>query len=352
VGYTYHSFDDLRALGERIRAKAIHVTMTNDTDYGDAQQRANNYGPQVGSGARQPMPGYQQPSSGRPDDDGNLRRFVTAEYAEIPDRFTAFSVPDPNGGQATVDALYQSVATLAPSLEVQLRNGQLYYPVPAGGAPATPVANTVNHMKDHLAHWDGDAAQEVKNYLATFDVAAGLQCQLATSLAVTLQAQLEIRSRMLANIWDIGNKTLKALEALDGWCPSKAQLMTEITVFGAIAAVIDAIPTGGLALVGETALDGAAILALLPGQPQEKPSIGGPTVPAVLSSMQAAMALVAGQVDTAQQEVVSCLKKLEGALTQNMTNIQPDPPRDVPGLMTAGVDVLDGRRRFYDPLVG
>ncbi len=56
------------------------------------------------------------------------------------------------------------------------------------------------------------------------------------------------------------------------------------------------------------ALDGAAILALLPGQQQEKPTIGGPAVPAVLSSVQRALKLVAGQVDSAQQELVDCLK--------------------------------------------
>lgn len=346
MGYTYHSFDDLHGLGERVRAKAIEVTMSNDNDYGDAQQRANNYGPQVGSGARQPMPGYEQPTSGSPDSDANLRRFVTAEYADIPDWFTAFSVPDPNAAQPTVDALYQSVATLMPSLEVQLRDGHLYYPLVSGTGPAVPVANTINTMNSHLQHWDGTAAKQVKYYLDKFDTAAGLQCQLATSLAVTLQAQLEIRSRMLANVWDIGNKSLKALDALDGWCPSKAELITEITVFGAIAAVIDAFPES-LALVGEASLDGAAILALLPGQQQEKPTIGGPTVPAVLSSVQRALNLVAGQVDSAQQELVDCLKKLEVALSQDMKIIQPDPP-DISGLGTARFDQLDGQKQFYD----
>jgi hypothetical protein len=354
MGYEYHDFGALRHLGERIRDKAVEVTMRQYTnlgydDYGDAQTRATNYPYQnpPGTGPLEQY-GYTPAARGRQDDYDNLKRFVSAENASIPELFTAFSIPDPTAAQSTVDSLYQTAAGLSPNLKVTVKDGKPYAPMLDGTAPpSAPVETTVNYMKTHLQHWDGDAALAFKGYLDNFTVAAGLQYDFACALAITMDIQLEIRKRLLTDVWDIGNKTLKVLDSLTGVCPSPQKIGVEITVWAAAVGILGAIPSGGAATVSAVGW----LVGTLMTMPVSKPptdSVGGQSVVEVIQSMHRLLVRVAEGIDSQQQELVTVLRKLSTQVTTDSQLVEPVAPAKLSGLTTAGVDVLDTGRAFYD----
>lgn len=343
--FVFHDRAALQGMGEQVRDLAIAVTMKHDDDYGLAQQQANNYPNQVGTGVRPPLDGYTPPSSGPDDSSGNVRRFVSAEYADIPQFFTNFAIIDPGSIQYAIDDLYRTAATLEPDLKVELKDGQghskLYLPVTLGGAAARPpVRDVVNAMNVRLADWHGPAGDAVKIYLGKYDVASQLQRQLTISLAVTLQAQMEIRQRMLTDVWSIGENTIKALNKVNNnYCPDNANVGTVLTIVGAIGAVLLAIPTDGLSLAVEGLQSAGSILGARSSATLQK-TIGGHTVPQVLLSMIDAGREVMKSVNEQQADLVSCLNSLQNELGKIMSVVQLPPPTGVNDLRTAGIDTL------------
>jgi hypothetical protein len=314
--YTYHSMDDLQKLGERVRDKAIKVTLDQEASYAQAQQRAVNDASRVQSGQQPQVPGYVPPARGRPDDHGNLEAYLGGAYASIPQLFTQFAMPDPDAAQPVLDALYKSAATLEPSFEIKRNGDKLITPLLVGGEAGTvPVQETVDTIRIHLKQWDGQAADAFEKYINDLKLSSVLQRQLVLSLAAALEVQLSIRRSVLTDIWEVGNKTIKALEELEGWCPGQreAKVQALLTIGGAIAAVVFVSVTGGsgAAIAAATGVEGlqsvAAILGAVPPL-ITKETIAGMTVPPILESMANVIILLIKRLNDQQQEVVRALR--------------------------------------------
>jgi hypothetical protein len=352
VAYEYHSPADLQALGEKIRAKAIQVTMDQSASYGAAQQAANNDATRSDTGQPTLTPGYSTPASGRPDDEDNLRAYVTQSYAQIPDMFAAFALPDPDQARPMLDALHSVAATIHVDLRMTTENTGLVPP-----AATRPIAGTArvgdvhNLISSHLKGWSGAAATGFELFMNKNGDAATLQRDVALSLALALEAQLEINRRVITDVWDIGQKTFKALEGLDAWCPganaSKSQAL--LTIGGAIAAVIFAGATAGAgtaALLAAVSVEGWQSLATIwsntAALEEKKVDIGGMTVPPIISGMQNAMTLLMKSFDAQQQTLAAGLASYNTEVRANWNGLLVPGPTELNNLRGADVTTLRG----------
>jgi hypothetical protein len=342
--------DELHKLGERVRDAAVNMTMKQDDSYGAAQVEADNDASRSETGQQTKVPGYVAPVSGRPDDDANLRSYVKQAYAGVPAMFTAFAVPNPDDCIPMVNTFYSAAVTIEPSLEVTKQSDRFSTPLLTPGAKdATPVGEMLGFMALHMKNWDGDAAKAFGRYLTRLELSAKLQREFATSMGVTLDAQLEIRRRMLTDVWEIGEKTIKVLESLDGWCTSKQSAQTTLTVAGAIAAVVFAFATegAGVALAVEGVQSAATILSAT-GQEKIDAEISGATVPPVMNSMVSALTKLRKTIDAQEQELVSCIQQLDATFRNNFDRVLVEAPSDFVAAGEANVDTLNNGKQFYD----
>jgi hypothetical protein len=350
MGYTYRSVDDLQKLGERVRGAAVKMTMKQEESHAAAQVEANNDATRSQTGQLTRVPSYEAPTSGRPDDDGNLRSYLEQAYAGVPAMFTAFSVPNPDDCIPMANTFYSAAVTIEPSLEVTHHGDKFSAPLLTPGANgATPIGEMLGFVSLHMKNWDGAAANAFERYLTKLELAAKMQREFATSMGVTLDAQLEIRRRMLTDVWEIGEKTIKVLESLDGWCNSKQSAQTTLTVAGAIAAVVFIFATegAGIAVAVEGVQSAAAILGA-GGQNNVDAEISGATVPPVITSMVNVLTKLRKTIDAQEQELVSCIQQLAATLRINFDRVLVEAPSDFVHVGTASVDTLNNGRQFYD----
>ena len=345
--YAYHSMGDLQRLGEKIRDKAIHVTMTQDDSYGQAQQQANNDATRYHTGQQTQAPGYVPPSSGRPDDHGNLEAYLNQAYAGIPRLFTQFAIPNPDGARPSLDALYQAAVTVAPSLEIKKDGNKLTTPLQVGdGAGTVPVKQTVDTVVTHMKRWEGGAADGFELYVKGLETSAAYQREIALSLANALEVQISIRKTMLADIWEIGDKTYRALDDLDGWCSNSAKVQAKLTILGAIAAVAF-VATDGVAAVAVEGLQSfAAIMGAVPALTTQE-TIGGATVPPILEGMANAITKLNQGVDSQQNEVSQALQKVNQSLDRLWGQALLPAPANLTKLRGAGRGQLEQPDGFY-----
>jgi len=357
AGFKYHSPDELYALGVKIRDKAIKVTMDQADSYAQAQQSANNDATRASTGQQPLSLRYTPPAQGRPDDDGNLRAYVTGAYDGIPLLFTQFGMPNPADAQPTLDALYQAAVTVEPSLQIRSDSGALTTPLQTGDVPGSvPVEETVNIITTHLKQWEGDAADAFEIYIKDLKSSTARQRELILSLAAALEAQLSIRRAVLTDIWEIGNKTLKALEQLEGWCPSTDAAKTQavLTIGGAIAAVVFVgLSTGGTgaAIATATAVEGlqsvASILGAVPALKTAPENIGGATVPPILTGMANAINKLNTTLNQQQQEVVRALQALGQSLDRIYNHVLLPAPGKLTSVRGASRSQLEKADGFY-----
>lgn len=357
MAFTYHSPAELQALGEKIRQKAIEVTMDQADSYGQAQQAANNDATRSDTGQLTQVPGYTTPASGRPDDEGNLRAYVTQAYAEIPAMFAAFALPNPDDSRPMLDALYSVAATVQVDLQLTSRNNTVAAPSAVNPIAGTAqVSEVVDLISGHMKQWTGDAALAFEHYLKNNVRAAALQRQVVLSLALGLEAQLEINRRINTDIWEIGQKTYKALDGLDAWCPgaNASKSVALLTIAGAIAAVIFAGATagaGGAAFATAVGVEGLQSLAttLSNTGPLEtkKVDIGGLTVPPIITGMQNAMTELSKSLDAQQRDLSSGLSAFTREVQKNWNKIMIPGPDALNTVRTADSAALRTNEGFY-----
>ncbi len=283
------------------------------------------------------MPGYTTPAHGRPDDEGSLRAYVTQAYAGIPAMFTAFALPNPDDSRPMLDALYSVAATVQVDLQMTARNNTVAAPDAVKPIAGTAqVGEVVDLIKGHMKEWTGNAALAFEHYLENNLRASALQREVALSLALGLEAQLEINRRINTDIWEIGQKTYKALDGLDAWCPgaNASRSVALLTISGAIAAVIFAGATagaGGAAFAAAVGVEGLQSLATTlsnTGPLQDKKvDIGGMTVPPIIAGMQNAMSELTKSIDAQQQELAGGLNKFAQNVHANWQKIMISSPR-------------------------
>ena len=350
MAFTYHSPADLRGLGERIRDKAVAVTMDQSASYSQAQQAANNDATRSDNGQLPLVPGYTAPARGRPDDEGNLHAYVTQAYAGIPALFAGFALPNPDDSRPMLDALYSVAATVQVDLQMSANNNALVAPravTPIAGT--APVADVVDLIKGHLKSWTGNAALAFEYYLDRHVRAAALQRQVALSLALGLEAQLEINRRINTDIWEIGQKTGKALDGLDAWCPGANASKTTalLTIGGAIAAVIFAGATAGAgaaALATAVGVEGlqslATMLSNVASLQNQKVDISGLTVPPIIAGMQTAMTQLTKSIDAQQQDLAAALAEFAADVRGSHRRLTIETPDAFANIRTADTRLL------------
>ncbi|WP_433361086.1 hypothetical protein ACQPZX_27860 [Actinoplanes sp. CA-142083] len=345
MGFSYHSPADLQALGVQIRDKAVQVTMDQADSYAQAQQSANNDATRSDTGQVTQVPGYTTPAQGRPDDEANLHAYVSQAYAAIPDMFAVFALPNPDDCRPMLDALYSVAATVQVDLQLTARDNSLATPGAVRPIDGTAqVGTVVDLIHGHMKEWTGKAALAFDHYLAENVRAAALQREVALSLALGLEAQLEINRRINTDIWEVGQKTYKALDGLDAWCPgaNASKTVALLTIGGAIAAVIFAGATagaGGAAFAAAVGVEGLQSLATTlsntgPLQPQ-KADIGGMTVPPIITGMQNAMTQLSRTIDAQQQDLAGALGTFAQDVRANMRHIMIPGPDALSALRTA-----------------
>ena len=345
MAFTYHSPGELQSLGEKIRDKAIAVTMDQADSYAQAQQSANNDATRSDTGQLTQLPGYTTPAQGRPDDEANLQAYVGQAYGGIPAMFAAFALPNPDDNRPMLDALYAVAATVQVDLQLTGDDGKISAPNAVSPIAGTaPVAEVVDLITGHMKEWSGDAALAFEVYLKNNVRAAALHREIALSLALGLEAQLEINRRINTDIWEIGDKTYKALEGLDAWCPGAdaSKSVALLTIAGAIAAVIFAGATAGAgaaAFATAVGVEGiqslATTLSNLGPLEEQKVDIGGATVPPIITGMQNAMTELDKALDAQQQELADGLATFAQNVSANWKTIMVTPPREINDISTA-----------------
>ncbi len=334
MDFTYHSGEDLQSLGEMIRDQAADLSVNEwmGDDFGDAQQRLINQNTQLGAAGS--IPYGQEPTT---DD---VRRFIVAENADVPGLFAAFGVPDPVAIQPNVDALNQAAATLRADLTVTATGDGTKVTAPPNANPLglTPVGETMTLVDHRLVAWEGQAAEAFKLYVAKFPTASEYQRQVVLSLALTLQAQMEIRKRMITDIWNIGQDTIKAMQAAAATCHSAKSVSLELTVASAFAGIALAITASGDAVIVAGLSSAAAILGKV-AQPAEQVTIGGRTVQLVLTSMRAAITTLHRTVTGQQDQLVRAVQSVQSDLTKLRPSVDLPAPTHLLDLSSAGLDV-------------
>ncbi|WP_143232253.1 hypothetical protein [Actinoplanes regularis] len=295
--------------------------MDQSASYSAAQQAANNDATRAETGQLTQAEGYTPPTHGRPDDEDNLRSWVSQAYAEIPAMFAAFALPSPDTCRPALEALYGTAATVQVDLQMVARDNSVTAPNAVRPlADTAQVGEVVDLIRSHMSQWRGTAATAFKGYLKTSESAAALHRELALSLALGLETQLEINRRINTDIWTIGQQTLKALDGLDSWCPggNASKVTALITIGGAIAAVVYAgvaVEAGAAAsaLAGAVGVEGWQSLGTILGNTgpfqEKKVGIGGMTVPPIITGMQNAMTELSKTADALQQQLTEGLSK-------------------------------------------
>jgi hypothetical protein len=352
--YVYRSYADLEALGRRVVEKAAEVTLWQDESYSQTQQDSiNDYAKAQTPTTPAANPHYTPPASGDPDDPENVKAYVRSDLADLPRYFTAFSVPDPDAvGEVVTEPFYRTAGTLVPNLRLTRKNGGQTLSAETL-ADSGPYVETVDMMVKlittvHMKFWTGKAAGAFYGYCLAHQDAAWLQNQLALDLAEAMEAHLELRRRQLTDVWNIGERTIQTLDALDSWCSRKKTTQNVLTVVGAIAAVAVVVSTEGVAApVAAEGVQGlAAILAATPDPTPEPADISGATVPAVLQSMFDAIQKLHRRVDEQQQLLCQALTTLQSRVRNGRSAYLVPPPGDFTAL--AGADVGTLRTTFYD----
>ncbi|BCY13192.1 hypothetical protein [Actinoplanes sp. L3-i22] len=350
--YQYHSMDDLRRLGEKIRDKAIKVTLHQQESYEQAQREANNDATRHETGQPTRSQNYHPSADGRADDDGNLSAYVHDAYSAIPQLFTQFGVPDPAAMQPSVDTLYQTAVTLQPSLSVKANGADITTPMLVSGAPAVaPVKDCTDIMEIHLKSWKGLAANAFDLYFKQLESASVLQHQIAIDLANGLEAMAAIRRSMLTDVWTIGTVTYKALDELDGWCSHSAKEVARLTIVGALAAVAYAATDGVAAVLVETVQSAATIMSSMAtiNQPAEQ-NIEGATVPPILDGMATALNRVRAATEEQERVVAQAMATVSASLEQKRKRALIRAPYELTTAASLPVAALQpgSRFAFYD----
>jgi hypothetical protein len=321
---SYHHADEMTALGRRILAAAIRAIRHNHSATLDSY-----------SGAAQ-------------IDE------VNSAYADVPQLLSSYGLTDPAACQPAVNELFSIADNIDPSNSVTLQPGgwsaQLLSPLPqhtGGWTDSLSLTERAADIDSHLLDWHGDARQQFDTFFVNhINTAIPLQSALARSLALILQAHQEVRARANADVWEIGQKTLHALQLEMAVCSCTPSTVTAtITVGTAAASVLTA---GGALAAAMAAFSVANAIANagIAASREDKAKVSGGTPLAILTNMRTAITGVEHQIN----DQVNGLARLTGTLASNVASvgdrIEIPSPNDAPGF-SAALRNPDNPRGFY-----
>lgn len=332
----YHTYEELQALGEQIRAKAVQVSVEQESAQVVQQIHADHANDplldQTGHVADNP-----------PITQDTIRAHAQTAYAQIPQFFTAFATPDPAKAQPMIDSLWGVAYALEPKILTSVMHTPLDNPIPSNAwHPYTSIGSRVQDIKDpRMKYWGGPAADSFEtNYLEPLSAAVTPQSEMAAALALSLTAQKQLREAAHNNIWRIGQETLKVLDTLHHTSPHDGQVV--FTVFTAAISVLLAVPTDGWSFAGAFGLM-MSVKGLGDAAADLTKTIGGKTVYAVISSMADAITTLTNGTDQQEQVIATFLGKVGSQITT--ADMTPPRPTSVSGLAHASRDIL--KTQFY-----
>lgn len=316
---SYYTADQLRTQGERVRDKAIQITV--EVEWGEMRRemgRNRGNDPQW----RQSHP-IEDPMSGVTID--MVRDYATQEYANVPGYFEWFARPNPAGILASVDSLWRAAYTLDPAaLNTVLRDWH-GDPIPTGATTLkTGLTSRLDIMgRQRMAHWSGDAAEQFSAYLTRCKDPITPQMQVAAVLATALDAHKQAWDSVHRSIWEIGDKTVNRLEALKHSCDGDdvvAMIAVGAAVTGVLLAAPEALALTPLAKLGKET--GALVNQL---HKNVKVSIGGGMARAVIASMCDGILKLSEEIEAADRVIAQYVTKMVSHFPSSKDLAMPEP---------------------------
>jgi hypothetical protein len=245
---------------------------------------------------------------------------------------------------------------------VTVDGGSPSYPsFAAAPAGLTPPGTMIANISSHVSGWRGQAATAFGDYFSAFGTTVEMQHGLTLSLALLLAAEVRLRQAMLTDVWEVGQQTIKAIDAIDTHChPTANNVGCVLTVVGVIADVGLAVATEGASLevtaaVGGIMLNGVAgaLTNSYSANPTPDLPLGGQHTSNVLDNMRARLTEIYHNWVDQETEIAAAIKnlscKLDAAMKPGAASILLPPP-DMKGAGTTAEPVLHGDRGFFDPL--
>ena len=333
--------NDLKSLGQEILQTATQSLCKFISGEFDAWQRIDDmyhisFNPDV-----------------NPPNENDIEQYMNNMYGYIPSAFESYGYPDPGVCTPIATTLLGVASTLLGDKNGQMKlqatdNTGMPAPVPITCPTSIPFIR-VGTMRNHLAHWNGKAYE---NFLDAFvtqiapPAGGGViknHGALAGWLALVLNAYQSIRTSAIKDACDIGQKTLDALDQLHQ--KDAKEVAATLSVVGAVGAVATAAAPVSAAL---------AVLGLIKDiltdstSSKPKPTIGGPTVVAVLGSMEIALDQLASKIAEQERQLVAALNTIKTNVDQLSTTDGNRPsqmdipaPNDVTSLQDARLSDLN-----------
>jgi hypothetical protein len=327
----YHTAAELQQLGEQIRDKAIEVTIRVESAQASQLIRLQHDG-------EDPLVARDHPITPQ-----YLNTWAHGTYDAVPSMFTSFATPNPRNTQPTIDSLWGVAYALKPDILGSVLHSELNNPIPAAAwKPDNDVATRITDITNtRLDYWHGQASDSFQfGFLSKLTKAVPQQCELAVALAVALTAQQQLTLAKHKDVWEVGHKTLTALDGLHDPCQGH-DINVVLTVVTAAISVILAVPTRGLSLAGLLGLTKASQGLATTVNTNWK--IGGETVYSVINSMADTLAGVLTGQDEQEQVIQQYLDKIGTEISPQ--DITPPEPKPLTNLANASRSILD--TQFY-----
>ena len=305
-------------------------------------------------------------------------------YSHIPQRFTAFAMPDPKNAESAIAALAAVALDLNPQVlrDDAARSLSTEIPKDAGALGIRDRIHIDNLIDTLVEYWHGDASDNFRrHYLYPLKYAGLLQGVVATALSLSLKAEVESRRAAHHDVWAIADKTIKALDTVGH--TKTANAVAAFTVVEAVAAVVAAVPTGGASIAADTAAAtagsaaeagveaaqttaastavdtakkiGSAAKGLhssVTGLDTSTKDLSGGTVNEVINNMVEALSKVVDTIDSTHSAIWKYLQAIDGIIDRlkpprpgSLTNLEPTDDRT---RKSTSVHILEDK--FYGTL--
>jgi len=349
----WHSAEDLHDLGEQVIKAAVHAIASHMNDQLDAIGEVKD--------SQEPTPDTTARGAGdKMPSVAEITAWANTEFGDIPRLLGAFGNGGPELSEPSRNAMWSVVGVLDPTFKAQIhdQDGHLSSVMPAGakrwrpdtgGDPNITIADREGAMIRRLNYWRGIAADNFNdNFVTKIPSKAEMQKSVAVALAVGVEAEQRIRQNANNDVWNIGQATIKFLDAMAGNCPASAQpVVGGLTIFGAVASVFAA--TGGMGAVlaglGLASTVGSAITSDAPhrrsvsihGEAAHATISGGSALSAI-SSMRGAIHRVVSQIPEQEQDLARVLNDI--SLNVRDDEMTVPAPTDVTGPASHTVHAL------------
>jgi hypothetical protein len=220
-----------------------------------------------------------------------MASIASSTAAAVRDEFVWFTEPDP----AKVADMLGSLAHILGSFGNPLRD---------------PAIGYISDVQSNVVDWYGSAAEAFRlTFLNPFFAIRENQIALVGELATILEAYQKILTESRAQIIEVGDLMITALNALPG---GGVSLPVVISVFTAMVGVLAAAYSGGATLTIPLAVLGGVLGVAT--EVADSGLIQGSNVQGVIDSMNSTLALIRGEMTAAEQWLVSALNHDIGML--------------------------------------